>query len=432
MRQLDFEIRDWQAGADDDPASDATQAALTIVAGPDRVALTAVEDTIVRSVRPYIFVPVYPLARWLVVHWWRLRWEPKRETRAWRRAHSLAAIGSGYAWPSLEISSDGEFVQLHVDPEDRSDVAAIRYFREATLDVPVADFEAAVDQFVQQVQGRLSQVAPEEQALAELWAELQEERADEWVARECRWQALAGFEPGRAPSVWLDAASDLATNEGPAVADEVVAVVPELPDGFLSVVDTLQALRGSRARVDLSWLPTPTRASQKGELPWQTGERLAHEVRASIGQPNGPLATKTLADLLGVKLPLRPTNPTGVRALGGGYRNGHADGRTAVTVASTRLESQRFHLSRVMASALQAPCDQHLLPVTSAATARQKTERAFAQELLCPWVELDAYTNAHGVDDDGIADAAEYFEVSPLLVVSTLVNKRKVGRGRLA
>jgi hypothetical protein len=77
MRQLEFEIRGWQAAGDGEPEVEATQTALTIFAGPDRLVLTEVEDTIVRSVRPFIYVPAYPLARWLVLHWWRLRWEPK-------------------------------------------------------------------------------------------------------------------------------------------------------------------------------------------------------------------------------------------------------------------------------------------------------------------------------------------------------------------
>ncbi len=74
---------------------------------------------------------------------------------------------------------------------------------------------------------------------------------------------------------------------------------------------------------------------------------------------------------------------------------------------------------------------ENLLPVTSAGTALQKVERAFAQELLCPWHELDAFTDDHGLDEEGIEEAAEHFAVSPRLVLTTLVNKKKVPRGRL-
>jgi hypothetical protein len=393
--------------------------------------LTEVEDTIVRSVRPFIYVPAYPLARWLVLHWWRLRWEPKRGTRQWARAHSLAAIGEGYAWPAIEFSSDGDFIQLRLEPEAATDVAAIRYLRDATIDLPVADFESAVEQLMEQVNGRLEQCEPTARDLAELWAELQEERSNPVLARACRWQALAGFEPGQASPAWLDEASALESVAGPSAAEEVMAVLPELPNGFESAQDALAALRRSRARVDLSWLSDLSVPRVKGELPWQTGERLARAVRESLGLAPGPIPTTKLSDLLGVRLPLKPLVSPGGRTLCGGYRNGHTDGRTSVAVPTVRLESQRFNLARLMASALQAPANQSVLPVTTAATAWQKVERAFAQELLCPWTELEAYTDRKALDDDVIADAAEHFEVSPYVVLATLVNKKRLSRARL-
>lgn len=74
---------------------------------------------------------------------------------------------------------------------------------------------------------------------------------------------------------------------------------------------------------------------------------------------------------------------------------------------------------------------EHFLPVTTSATALQKFERAFAQELLCPWDALDAFTDEHGMDEEGIAEAAEYFQVSEWLVLTTLVNRGKLPRHRL-
>jgi len=39
---------------------------------------------------------------------------------------------------------------------------------------------------------------------------------------------------------------------------------------------------------------------------------------------------------------------------------------------------------------------------------------------------LDTFTDEHGTDDEGIASAADYFGVSELLVLSTLVNNGKL------
>jgi Zn-dependent peptidase ImmA (M78 family) len=98
---------------------------------------------------------------------------------------------------------------------------------------------------------------------------------------------------------------------------------------------------------------------------------------------------------------------------------------------SRRIETQRFYLARLIAAAHVLSQDQHLLPVTDASTALQKLERSFAQEFLCPWASLDAYTDEHGLDDETLIEAAEHFHVSEYLVRSTLVNRGKVSRSRL-
>jgi len=94
----------------------------------------------------------------------------------------MASIGGGFAWPAIELSSDGAFVQLQLQAEAAPDVAAIRYLRDIATDVPPGDFEAAVDAFADAVQGRLAAPTPEYNTLLELRAELADERADQVVA----------------------------------------------------------------------------------------------------------------------------------------------------------------------------------------------------------------------------------------------------------
>jgi hypothetical protein len=70
-------------------------------------------------------------------------------------------------------------------------------------------------------------------------------------------------------------------------------------------------------------------------------------------------------------------------------------------------------------------------PLTRAKTARQKFQRAFAAELLCPFEELQGMLPAAPEDDD-VETAARHFEVSPLLVRTSLVNKGTLPRERLS
>ena len=105
-----------------------------------------------------------------------------------------------------------------------------------------------------------------------------------------------------------------------------------------------------------------------------------------------------------------------------------------VTLGCARNEVDSEELAARLTAAgwdLTSDGDASVVLVTDAATALQKVERSFAQELLCPFTALDAFTDEHGLDDDGIDDAAEHFGVSQRLILATLVNKHKLGRHRL-
>ena len=92
---------------------------------------------------------------------------------------------------------------------------------------------------------------------------------------------------------------------------------------------------------------------------------------------------------------------------------------------------QRFELCRLIADALIAPDGELLLPATTAYTSRQKFQRAFAQEFLCPFESLMERLGSSSPEDEDIEEAAAYFEVSPLLIRTTLVNKNILRRDQL-
>ena len=65
----------------------------------------------------------------------------------------------------------------------------------------------------------------------------------------------------------------------------------------------------------------------------------------------------------------------------------------------------------------------YLLPATGVYTQRQKFQRAFAREFLCLFMVLREFPGGGRPDDEAIEQAASHFQVSPLLIRSTLVNK---------
>lgn len=432
MKELNFDL-DWLPASVGEPLERETLARLRISVGPKGIPVTEVEDTIAQTVRQHINVPAYDLARWLIVNWWRLRWEPLRTNQSsdWVSSHCLAAVGGDYAWPALTLSSDGEFIHFALQPEEAPDVSAVRYLRRIAVDIPAADFEAAVEEYLDTVEARLSLLAPEERELGELRRELRGERSDGSQAMFCKLQALFGFDPGSASEDWLRAATGLVGTAGPGAAQELLAIAPDLPKGLTDVDQAISAMRLSNTTLELGWAELTDTRPGGTELPWERGARMASELRAKLGLPDGPLQDRDLAGLLDVEFPLPSTAWHGSRLLRGGFRNGVTKGRTAVIVTSPREDSQRFYAARLAGAALNATDQEHVLPVSDAATALQKFERSFAQEFLCPWRDLDAFTDEKGTDDDAIAEAAEHFIVSERVIVYTLVNKGKIARSRL-
>ncbi len=65
----------------------------------------------------------------------------------------------------------------------------------------------------------------------------------------------------------------------------------------------------------------------------------------------------------------------------------------------------------MIADHLLAPASDSWLPATAAHTARQKTQRAFAAELLCPNEALRTFIG-DDTSDYAIEDAADHFSVA--------------------
>ncbi|MCC6523654.1 MAG: hypothetical protein IT373_13445 [Polyangiaceae bacterium] len=434
MSELELKVVDWLASGYGEEAARATTGSLQISVGEaQRVAVTEIEDSLAQTVRAHINVPLYLVAEWLLVNWWRLRWEgrPQMPGAAWRQAHCLSGIGGDTPWPPLELFSDGDFVRLQMDAEGASDVSAIRYLRSVLADVAASDFEAAVDRFVDVVQARLSAVLPKYRDLTELREELTHERSSPSVSRQCRWQALAGIDPGAAPDAWLLEAQTLIDDTGPCSGDEVMGVLQDLDGGIESAKAVIDAMKGSSTTVDLAWVGKHHEESPPpGEQPWQRGARLARELRATHRLGEDVLDNKTLSELVSTPVPLQGARTKDV-ALGGGFRNGVSGGRARLLVTTGRTEGQRFFLARMIGAAHVLSEAEHLVPVTRSYSALQKLERSFAQELLCPWASLDAFTDDRGMHDEALAEAAEHFQVSEWLVRSTLVNRHKLSRYRL-
>jgi len=93
--------------------------------------------------------------------------------------------------------------------------------------------------------------------------------------------------------------------------------------------------------------------------------------------------------------------------------------------------SRRFTTSRLIGDQLRFANGGRLFPATSTKTSRQQFQRAFAQEFLCPISALLEKIQSTEPDENDISEAADHFQVSPLMVKTTLVNHGHLEREAL-
>jgi hypothetical protein len=394
---------------------------------------TRFEDEFSQSVQHAARVSAYPLAAWLAQSWWRLRWEPlpsrirlvPDEIPAdsnWRMSHEIPAAGYGFIWPQVVFASDGEAIQVSCRPSPPLSSEPVRYLSEFDLSVPAQDFERAVDSFIDLVLRRLDALGETE--LHVLWGEVLAERADPVEAAARKMEARLGYDPDEAPLALVERLLDLASEAGSSAADEIAPVCAgSQPAETLNEVMELASQPGVSGRITV---PVEAGGGGWGSQPWERARRLAKAVRASLGVGVRPLSDDALADVLQIRTVdlsgstrLLPHAPIGLAV-----RDGAGDG-LKLLFRKRNKPGRRFEAARFLADHLYAEQPDRWLPITDAATARQKLQRAFAAEFLCPIDSLRAYLGDEFLPE-AFEDAAEHFGISEMAVKSHLANHTSV------
>ena len=374
--------------------------------------------------RPGPRVSGYHAAEWLLWNWWRLHCEPElaRRSTDWSLAHRMSHIGEGYAWPNVKIVSDGRRVDFTAS-RSRDPSSPYRYLAVTSESVSVEELTAGVDAFAGLVIDRLSDSGERDTNLHTLAADLEAARQDPDETRFRRLEALLGFDPDEAAPA--DIARRIADSDrmGRSALEELAAhaagigAVPLAGDD----IATIAKERGFDAKTQ-----DMAQVNETGDMPawgtceaWQFGAAMAQALRKQEGLDGEPLANGQLADLAG-------TSASAIRDIG--RVAGPMSLLLRATGAHCRLAlrpkwetGRRFDLARLLGDRLCANTDEPLLPATASRTYRQKAQRAFAVELLCP---IDAIDDFLGPDlsEDKRHDAAAFFNVSPVAIDRQLEN----------
>ena len=409
-------------------ADDAVRAAVSIRI--NGVCVTEVEDRAgeIYQTRRSVRVSMTRMARWFAGNWWRLRWEPeeRRASPDWQMSHNLAAAGGGYLWPNLTFSCDGETVLAVTKAGDPNSIEPIRYLLDYAGIIPAVDFERVVEEFIAAVIDCLPAEAKKNTELVDLWAEVARERTEPELYALRKLEAGLGYDPGEAPDTLIATLLKQRSKYGADAIQEIAAASKDNAIDHLESIANEVRGRGVSARLPACDTIREQHRDQIKPLdaPWRRGEQAARIARGIWGLSSGPIQTSTLADLFGVNLDERSQSEL---PLSVGWRDDKANA-LRVSLHQRHLTGRRFTLARLVADQIVAPDGERLLPATAARTSRQKFQRAFARELLCPIDGLLEFLGQSAPSEDDIDDAAAHFQVSDWVVRNTLTNNGAMRR----
>ena len=377
----------------------------------------------------YLQAPPVQLAFWITDNWWRLRWEPVVSDKVypdWRLAHELSAIGGGYIWPRLRIWSEDTRVGLASRSDPPRMNFALRYTKDALVFVAAEQFEAAVDQFLEQA---VDAQSDDKVALSAQFSALKEERNNQDVAMWRRLEAKLGYDVDSAPDHLISGLLKYVEAYGNGGVEEAI-VATQGEEAADALEEIISVAKRSRLVCDLHEAVGAAGSVMNATSKpiWEIAEKAAMAVRNGLGFQGGPIRNTRLAELLNISRDGFRSRESEVTRLQYGLRLRKGEGeRNVVALCSRWSQGRRFELCRTLGDAIWSGGDA-LGPMTKTKTARQKFQRAFAQSLLCPYRDLLSYINTENPSDEDISAAARYFHVSERVIQTVLVNKEIIGR----
>ena len=422
---------DWLSREYGDEVERATLAEVAILFGESCCA-TTLEDILAKTVRSSARLSAIRLAEWFAANWWRLRWEPQAETLSWRMSHKVSNAGGGYVWPDLSFSTDWESIQVRARHTEGWEGEPIRYLKDFDVPISLSEFEKGVDDFVNGTIARLASASKTPTELSELWEQVRYERQSPALSESRKLEACMGYDPDEAPSGLIDRLRETRDSYGRDAVQEVAAVSKHQT---LTHIETLWQYKENGDSVVR--LPDYDKIRQRivaqtnnFDVPWKRAKHAARIARESW-MLNGKVDTPTLSQMFSIPVEeFSQVNPNIPPPLTAGMRN-DVPGQFRFLSNRRHPAARRFAFARVVADHLTIPDNERLLPATDSKTGRQKFQRAFAQEFLCPFDDLMFHFDADAPTDDAIDGAAAYFEVSPRLVETALVNNGVLDRETL-
>ena len=429
MPRLSFEF-DWiDPEGVGGPELAATYASLQIRAG-DSV-ITRILDNRAKTVRDFIYVPLYPLAEWLVTNWWFITHELQNPAKEgdpdFRRRHSLSTSREGYAFPNLDVIPSGAQTRI-AWKKDRPPWTKVEFLEDGYIRMDSSEFRERCGDLIDQVIQRLDSLGVHETFLEEEWDTIRS--ADEEESEFCKAAAGLGWDPYALDDTDRDHVLLISEKLGGLLNEAVSALDTADPvTNSSAIVSAIEEARQNSLHLEPieSFRAEITHDSVAGLDPWDVGYEWARRLRQNLGLDSQPLpGMEQIAEVLGEDTESldRVTQPVEFLAnapLIDGVIT-RDDEKPAFAFRRLGYHGRRFHFCRALSEVLASPHSDAL--ITRAHSERQQRNRAFAAEFLAPSSGLKQRILFPTVDGDDIDELAEEFGVSSQVIEHQIVNHR--------
>lgn len=428
--RIEFDWEDPQAAKG--PELRATWARLLILI--NGVSITQVLDANARSVRDGIYVPLYPLAEWLAMHWWSLFHEYENPQRrevsgSYATRHNLRYAREGFALPDLEIHPTGRTVSFAWKATDML-ARRVRFLQEGTAHIETDVVHEALANFITAVVRRLESFDLSNTPLEDEWKAIAE--ADPEEKTFCEAVAALGLDPYSLPDAERDAIVQVSERSPMELADDFFASADSqhLATQLARLLDGVNNIKALPE--DLTVLKDLQKDTRKIDVlytPWEQGYAFARELRQRLEIEHRLIGDMhDLSACLGVdsqalQRVILPTN--GQAHFFDALVAVNGKGSPGFVIDRRQPEARKFALCRGLFEYLTSEQGAPAL-ISATRSERQKRNRAFAAEFLAPAALLKEHLHGETLDEEEIDEVAEIFRVSSYVI------RHQIGNHHLA
>lgn len=343
-------------------------------------------------------------------------------------AHELASANQGFVWPTIMFATDGEGIQVWSSPSDQATELPVRYLNGSRFPsfIPKDDFRKEASGFIDAVLNRLRDCGRKNTELATLWKLVCEEHADPKTARLRTFEAMMGYDPEECPQSLLKNMAKLADDVGEASLSELMSALAmgkEFELRHEREIERFSELQGVEGKPDIPG--AVLNHAEGASAPWMLAVQDAKSIRDYLGWGLEPVLNEQLFEALGISARAievyTPENtsrvlvaiPTSHRKIRFMPRKRHPTAR-------------RFEYARLLADCMFQRHGDGWFVSSDLGTYRQKYQRAFAAELLCPIEGVKSFMQGD-YSQSAIDDVAAHFDVSTTTVESLLASNQLLG-----